>query len=176
MMRGNWWRRVLVPAAIRLDRLHEVIQAAMGWQNCHVHAFTAADASYGRPERELGHRDERQVRLSDLVGVTGSLAYEYDFGDGWEHQLYVEVALPAEADRRYPACVAGAGACPPEDCGGPWGYQDLKEVIADPARDEHEPMLGWLGLETAADFDATHFDVAAADQRLAMLGTDEPAW
>ncbi|MDQ3871539.1 MAG: plasmid pRiA4b ORF-3 family protein, partial [Chloroflexota bacterium] len=126
------WRRVLVRADIRLDRLHAVIQAAMGWQDCHMHVFANGSAEFGLPDTELGHRDERRTMLTELLTRPGDrLRYTYDFGDGWEHDILVEEVPTAEPDAPYPICLTGKGACPPEDCGGVWGYEHLREVLAD---------------------------------------------
>jgi hypothetical protein len=136
------WRRLLVPAAIRLDRLHNVIQAAMGWQSSHLHVFSDGQTEYGRPDPELPFRDERTATLGDLLPREGSWArYTYDFGDDWKHEIVVEKRLAAEPGMAYPVCVAGEGACPPEDCGGAWGYEHLREVLADPStgRKRHRP-------------------------------------
>ncbi len=165
------WRRLLVPAAIRLDRLHQVIQAAMGWQDCHMHAFSDGRVHYGRPDPELEFRDERKATLRDLIPRKGGRArYTYDFGDDWEHEIVVEERLAAEPAMAYPVCVAGEGACPPEDCGGVWGYEHLREVLADPTSQEHGDLLAWLGLDKAADFDPHRFDVGKANRALSLVG------
>jgi hypothetical protein len=165
------WRRLLVPAVIRLDRLHQVIQAAMGWEDYHLHAFTDGRVRYGPPDAELRLRDERTATLGDLIPRNGGRArYTYDFGDDWEHELVVEERLAAEPGRAYPVCVAGEGACPPEDCGGPWGYEHLREVLADPTSDEHEDMLAWLGLDKATDFDPHRFDLDEVNRALTLAG------
>jgi len=165
------WRRLLVPAAIRLDRFHAVIQAAMGWDNYHLHVFSDGRAEYGVPDPELGYRDERKATLRDLIPHEGGQArYTYDFGDDWEHEVVVEKLLAAEPGMGYPVCVTGAGACPPEDCGGAWGYAHLREILADPADEEHDDMLAWLGLEKAGDFDPHRFDVDKANRALTAVG------
>jgi hypothetical protein len=126
------WRRLLVPASMRLGRLHDVIQAAMGWEDYHLHAFTANDVDYGPPDPELGHRNERRVALGDVISERGDrMRYVYDFGDHWRHDVVVEKVLTAEAGARYPICLTGKGRCPPEDCGGVWGYAELRETLAD---------------------------------------------
>ncbi|MBB4907015.1 plasmid pRiA4b ORF-3 family protein [Actinophytocola algeriensis] len=163
------WRRVLVPAAIRLDRLHEVVQATMGWQNAHLHAFSDGQTHYGVPDPELGHRDEHATRLNDLVEPGGRLEYTYDFGDGWDHEILVEEATVAESGLRCPRCVAGEGACPPEDSGGVEGYERLVEILADPGHDEHRSMLDWLGLDSRDQFDPARFDPDDADRRLTVV-------
>jgi hypothetical protein len=164
------WRRLLVPAGVRLDRFHQVIQAVMGWEDYHLHVFSDGRDEYGRPDPELTFRDERKATLRDLIPHEGGRArYTYDFGDDWEHDVVVEKLLAAEPGMGYPVCVAGAGACPPEDCGGVWGYAHLREVLADPTSDEHEDMLAWLGLEKAGDFDPFGFDVDKANRELTAM-------
>src|SRR6266511_3908743 len=165
------WRRLLVPAAIRLDRLHQVIQATMGWDNYHLHVFSDGRVNYGIPDPELAFRDERKATLHDLIPREGGRArYTYDFGDDWEHEILVEKLLVAEPGLRYPLCVAGEGACPPEDCGGAWGYAHLREVLADPASEEHDDLLAWLGLDNGTDFDPHRFDVEQANRALSLVG------
>ena len=154
------WRRVLVPPTMRLDRLHDVIQAVMGWTDTHMHEFTAGGVDYGPRDPELDLVDERKARVGDLMGQERDrMRYTYDFGDYWQHDIVVEKVLPAEAGVRYPRCVAGKGRRPPEDCGGVWGYRDLRETLADPAHEEHAGMLEWLGLDTSEEFDPAAFDV-----------------
>lgn len=161
------WRRLLVPATIRLDQLHDVIQTAMGWEDCHMHAFADGSSEYGLADPELGHRDERKATLGRLLEREGErIRYTYDFGDSWEHDIVVEKTLAAEPGARYPVCLAGKGACPPEDCGGVWGYEHLREVLADPADEEHGEMLEWLGLQTAQEFDPAHFDLDEVNRAL----------
>jgi hypothetical protein len=163
------WRRVLVPATIRLDRLHEVIQAAMGWQNSHLHAFVDGQTYYGVPDPELRFQDERKTRLNDLVQPGSRLTYNYDFGDDWEHDIAVEEATVAEPGISYPLCVAGQGACPPEDAGGWPGYARLVQILADPGHEEHQDMIDWLGLDNGAQFDPARFDPDEANQRLTAM-------
>src|SRR6266498_1950059 len=164
------WRRLLVPAAIRLDRLHQVIQATMGWDNYHLHVFSDGRVNYGIPDPELAFRDERKATLHDLIPREGGRArYTYDFGDDWEHEILVEKLLVAEPGLRYPLCVAGEGACPPEDCGGAWGYAHLRQVLADPASEEHDDLLAWLGLGNGTDFDPPRFDVEQANRALSLV-------
>jgi hypothetical protein len=154
------WRRVLVPATTRLDRLHDVIQAAMGWTDTHLHAVEAGGVDYGPPDPELDHVDERRTAIGDVLSEPRDrMRYVYDFGDYWQHDVVVEKVLDAERGARYPICMAGKGRRPPEDCGGVWGYADLRETLADPAHEDHADMLEWLGLESAEDFDPTAFDV-----------------
>jgi hypothetical protein len=162
------WRRVLVPATMRLDRLHDVIQVAMGWGNYHLHAFEAGGVDYGPPDPELDHVDERRTATGDVLHEPGDrMRYVYDFGDHWQHDVILEEVLAAEPGTRYPVCLTGKGRCPPEDCGGVWGYADLRETLADPTHEEHADMVEWLGLESAAEFDSHAFD---ADDVNLVLG------
>lgn len=165
------WRRLLVPANIRLDRLHDVIQAAMGWEDYHLHAFTDGTDRYGRldddDDAELGHRDERAVPLSRILGPnTGPLRYEYDFGDSWEHDIVLEAVVAATAEDRYPSCVAGERAGPPEDCGGIGGYEELQRALADPHHPDHEHLREWVGLPDGVTWDAAGLDLAKANARI----------
>ncbi|WP_340686883.1 plasmid pRiA4b ORF-3 family protein [Amycolatopsis coloradensis] len=162
------WRRVVVPAAIPLDRLHIVIQAAMGWENYHLHYFLDGNTYYGEAEPELQYRDERKVRLDDLVKPGGRLLYNYDFGDNWDHEILIEEATAATSDGRYPRCVAGQAACPPEDVGGTGGYARLIQILGDPGHPEHRDVVDWLGLDDPDQFDPARFNLDEANQRLTL--------
>jgi hypothetical protein len=164
------WRRVLVPADIRLDRFHSVIQAVMGWHDYHMHVFSTEAAEYGVADSELGHKDERGATLAELLDeLGGQIVYTYDFGDNWEHQVALEKVLTAEPGVDYPVCTAGRSACPPEDCGGIWGYADLRDALADPAAEQHAEMLGWLELGSASEFDPAAFDIDEVNEAIAVL-------
>lgn len=143
------WRRVLVPAGYTLDRLHRVIQYAFGWRDLHLHSFEAAGLQYGEPDPvgELALRDELDTRLDDIGGKGDVFRYTYDFGDWWEHEITVEDVFGAEPDERYPVCLDGARACPPEDVGGPPGYRELLAALADPGHPRYDAMREWLGRE-----------------------------
>jgi len=158
------WRRLLVPGAITLRHLHVAIQAAMGWEECHLHVFDVGGRDYGDPDDGDDVADERGLTLDTLVksGVA-RFAYTYDFGDGWQHAIVVEGRQPPDEGRTYPACIAGKRRCPPEDCGGPWGYRDLLAILADPSQPDHAEQLEWIG----GAFDPEDFSVAAADAMLA---------
>jgi hypothetical protein len=161
------WRRVLIPADYSLDRVHAVIQAAMGWQNGHMHVFRMGDFSYGPPDPddELGFLDERKVCLGDLAAAADRVEYEYDFGDSWEHELAVEARVTAEDDGIYPACLAGEGACPPEDCGGSYGFADFKELLAGPPSTERDELLEWAG----GNYDPARFVLTSANTAVAAV-------
>jgi hypothetical protein len=150
------WRRVLVPGGYTLDRVHRVIQYAMGWQGYHLHSFDIDGVPYGEPDPdgELALRDELDTRL-DAVAAKGSrFLYTYDFGDWWEHEVVVEDVFAADPEEYYPMCEAGQRACPPEDVGGAFGYAQLLAALDDPAHVEHEQMKSWLG----RDFDPEAFE------------------
>lgn len=149
------WRRLQLRADTRLNHLHEILQAALGWENYHMHVFSFGHEEFGIPDPELGFSDERQVALGELIDLGARFRYTYDFGYDWEHEILVEDVLDADPDTHYPVLVAAKGACPPEDSGGPWGYASLKEILADPNHDEHQDMLEWLSLDDASEFDPT---------------------
>lgn len=160
------WRRLTVPADITLDRLHHVLQAAMGWTNSHLHRFEGG-TSDGETERyavALGFMpdedpDERGVPLARLLSEPGdSMLYEYDFGDSWEHLVTLE---SVEADGGI-VCLDGAGACPPEDSGGIWNYNEMRPAYTDPSHPEHAELTEWLG----GPFDPDRFDADEATRRL----------
>lgn len=164
------WRRVLVPAGITLRELHEVILSAMGWDGGHLHVFSTGWQEYGSPDPGLGHASDREVRLPQLLSAPGDrLLYTYDFGDDWEHGIVLEETRAAVRGESYPSCVAGKGACPPEDCGGVWGYANLKEVLADPSHEDHHDVLDWLGLDEDDEFDPREFSVEDVNARLSRL-------
>jgi hypothetical protein len=164
------WRRLLAPADLTLEQLHDVLQVAMGWDDCHMHDFRIGQKRFGRPdpnERLMGlpaTASEHTARLSGVLGKAGAKAvYTYDFGDTWEHEIVVEKILPSEEGQTYPLCVAGKRHGPPEDCGGPPGYYNLLQAIGDPEHAEHEEMLEWVG----DGFDPEAFSVDEVNRRLA---------
>ena len=146
------WRRLSVPAELTLAQLHDVLQAAMGWENSHMHEFLIGQRRYGTPDpddRLMGMEpvaNERSVRLSTVLGRTGAKArYTYDFGDGWEHSIVLEKRLASDPNLVYPTCTDGRRACPPEDCGGVGGFYALLDAISDPHHKQHEEMREWVG-------------------------------
>jgi hypothetical protein len=163
------WRRLLVPASIRLGALHSVLNETMGWTNSHLHSFKLDERSFGDPrldpDGELDFEDERKVKLDSLIDVGAFITYEYDFGDSWEHD--VRVLRRRESDDRlhYPLCVAGARACPPEDCGGAHGYELLLRSLGDEKHPEHDESLTWVG----GLFDPEGFDVNRTNHALHTL-------
>lgn len=159
------WRRILVPHHITLEELHYVIQIAMGWENCHLHQFDIGGDYYGEinPEFDMDEwEDEGPVKLGDVVtALKTKFIYEYDFGDSWEHLLVLEKVLDPEPGRHYPVCVAGARNCPPEDCGGIWGYEEKLRILNDPQHDDYEDIKEWMG-----DHDPEAFDLEETNEAL----------
>lgn len=166
------WRQLQLHADARLDQLHEILQAALGWENYHLHQFSFGEEEFGPRDAELGldFSDERQVTLGELTDIGARFRYTYDFGDNWQHEIVVEDLLDADPQTHYPILVAAKGACPPEDCGGVWGYANLKEVLANPDHDEHQEMLEWLGLDNASEFDPAALATDNIDYELALSG------
>ena len=140
------WRRLLVPGDISLARLHATILAAFGWHGGHMHAFETSFGDFGHADRELGHRADGSVTLEQVApDVKDKIRYTYDFGDDSVHDIVIEKVLDTDPDTTYPRCTGGKRAAPPDDCGGIWGYQELVDVLANPAHPEHEERLEWLG-------------------------------
>lgn len=161
------WRRVLVPGSITLPKLHTLIQRVMGWQDYHMHGFRVGQTNYGQPDGDLiGYvLSENRIKLAQVASAEKcKFKYEYDYGDDWIHTVLVEKILPADDGVRYPICLTGKRACPPEDCGGPWGYVEFLEAINNPEHPEHEDMSEWVG----EDFQPEAFDLDAVNA--ALLG------
>lgn len=165
------WRRVVVPSRIRLDWLHAVIQVAMGWTDDHLHRFVIGSREFsgdplGGYDPDRGGGNEAEHQLGELVRKEKTkFTYEYDFGDGWRHDITLGKVIPAETAPAGAICTAWKGACPPEDSGGLWGYYSKLEVLADPRHAEHEEIKEWMG----DDFDPEAFNMHAVNQRLARF-------
>jgi hypothetical protein len=162
------WRRVQVPDCT-LGELHQVLQAVMGWEYYHLHQFIIRGDYYGTlgPEERLWDEemhDEEGTSISQVVKGRRKVrfTYEYDFGDSWQHEIVLEKTLEPEGQFNYPRCIDGERACPPEDCGGVWGYAELLEAIRDPKHVSHEEMLEWIG----GRFDPEKFDLNAVNRDL----------
>jgi hypothetical protein len=160
------WRTIQVPETYSFWELHVALQDAMGWLDYHLHLFrmskpgTDEVAKIGIPDDDPFEGDEPilpgwEVSIAAYFPRAGVVArYDYDFGDGWEHEITLEAIVPRRKGEKYPLCLGGARACPPEDCGGVGGYEDLLAVIRDPSHEQHERMLEWLG----GRFDPEKFD------------------
>jgi hypothetical protein len=156
------WRRIQVPESYTFWDLHVAIQDAMGWEDYHLHEFEIASLQPGSRVNigipEGGYDGDilpgKTQKIADYFSLENQSAhYTYDFGDNWEHEIKLEKILPRE-DKKYPICIDGKRACPPEDCGGVWGYEEFLEIIKDPDHEEYEEMLDWVG----GEFDPEHFD------------------
>lgn len=164
------WRRVQVKDC-SLDKLHEHIQTAMGWTNSHLHQFMIDGVLHGDPdllcegwEDEVWPVDSRETKISTIVREDGKpfrFEYEYDFGDDWQHEILFEGCLRTKKGARYPLCLEGARACPPEDVGGTSGYEEYLEVMADPKHEQHKSFRRWRGR-----FDPEKFDPDKATKRM----------
>lgn len=163
------WRRIQITGDATLGDVHAIMQIVMGWQDEHMHAFTINKFEYGSPMQEFEGRDEDSYTLSEVVTGKGmKFRYEYDFGDGWSHQIVVEKIMPCESGQTYPVCLDGAGACPPEDCGGVPGFYDMLEVLKNPKSEEYEEISEWLG----DSFDPTLFEIEEVNRELRHLSKD----
>lgn len=160
-IRPTIWRRIQIKDCT-LGDLHEHIQTAMGWQNCHMHNFVIDGERYGTQmsdDFDFGTetKDESGIRLSEFLPKNGKrfpFQYIYDFGDDWRHEILFEGYPPKEKAKKYPLCLEGERACPPEDVGGPWGYAEYLDALADPDHERHEDFMEWSG-----KFDAEEFSV-----------------
>ena len=160
------WRRVLVPVNIALPELHKVLQAVLGWSDSHQHCFAIGNQRYGVPDDEFPEQkivgENGKLLNATLAGSIVEFCYEYDFGDSWEHLVVVESTVQAKPDFPHTLCIAGERACPPEDVGGPPGYEDFLGVIRNPQHDLHDRLTLWAG----GFFDPEGFDLNAVNTRL----------
>jgi hypothetical protein len=166
------WRRLLVPSDLFLSDFHYVIQTAMGWTNSHLHQFIKDRTFYAKKMAgddlwdEMDNVDYKGIRISDMLKKEkDKILYEYDFGDGWVHTVILEKILPADKNTDYPVCIAGKMSCPPEDCGGVWGFAEMMEIVKDRAHEEYESCLEWLG----EDFDPKRFDMDQVNKMLKRM-------
>jgi hypothetical protein len=164
------WRRIQIKDGT-LDKLHEHIQTAMGWTNSHLHQFEIDGERFGDPELlddgfdDFECIDSTVTKISEVVPEDGNrfrFRYEYDFGDGWEHEVLFEGGFRAEPNGRYPLCVEGARSCPPEDVGGVGGYEEFLEALADPKHEQHEDFVRWSG----GGFSPEEFDSKEATKHM----------
>lgn len=168
------WRKIQVHKTTNFIELHNIIQIAMGWKNYHLFEFNSDDYRIGVPSEdfddlETGTKeitDAIDIRLEDVVKKVGDkIEYEYDFGDGWIHEIIVEKYLEADKNNLYPICVDGKMSCPPEDCGGIHGYMNLLIIIADKTHPERKEMKEWLG----RNFNPKKFDTTSVNKKLKDL-------
>lgn len=159
-------------SAASLAILHAVLQRIFAWTDSHLHGFEAGRRRFGPPQlddgwgEEEGVQDERRVTLGRVAPRKGAkLLYRYDFGDDWQHDIVVEEILPADPTSQSPRCLDGLRAAPPDDCGGPFGYAELLDALAEPTREDHAERLERLGDR----FDPEAFDLAATNRALARI-------
>jgi hypothetical protein len=166
------WRKILIKSDMFLSDFHMAIQFAMGWTNSHMHSFEYNGKSYS--ERVIGDDfwdefdcvDYKNFKVSKfLKNEKDKIKYEYDFGDGWEHNIVLEKILPIENDKRYPICIGGKNSCPPEDCGGIYYYIHMLEVLKNPKHKEYKEIKDWLEEE----FDPEEFDLQEVNSGLASF-------
>jgi hypothetical protein len=153
------WRRIEVPASITLIQLADALLVTMGWLGYHLYEYKFGADAYGDPDPDydrINLKDMRRVRLERVLpAVGGSFEFRYDFGDGWRHDVTVEAVEPPQRRTSYPRVLDGERACPPEDVGGPPGYENFLLVIADQAHESHSGALDWVG----GEFDPDWFDI-----------------
>lgn len=160
------WRRITVPANFTFAQFHHVIQVAFGWMNCHLYSFSEKRFNSAMDiqvpfdtDDELGQEvvSPEKIRLKNIFPEHKSYLYIYDFGDDWKHRIKLEKVTDENAKNA--EIIAGKGKCPPEDCGGPWGYERLKMSVNNPGDDEYEEFREWLSLEEGELYDAKEFDI-----------------
>jgi hypothetical protein len=158
------WRRLLVPGTVRMAKLANILLAAMGWSNSHLHAFTVGEARYGMhaddyPDEEI---DEKRVTVLQALRDEQPFLFEYDFGDSWDHEVVVEEVTRSLVGLKHAVCLGGANACPPDDVGGVGGYADFLAAIGDPTHEKHASAIEWIG----GPFDPTAFDLGEVNAAL----------
>ena len=169
------WRRVLVSPSMTLDVLHRLLQTVMGWEDCHLHMFVKGRRRFSVPSpwdddfrmpgtpRDL---DEREYGIGQVLTHENDwMTYKYDFGGSWHHRVTLQKILPYDPAVRLPACIGGKRRCPPEDCGGVWGYYENLEIMKDPEHPEHEHIKEWMG----GRFDPDVFSARAVDMVLGQM-------
>lgn len=166
------WRRIRVSESMLLADLHTVIQIAMGWENDHLHEFEIKGIRYSEvdDDPESAVRDSGSSTLRDLKlrRKSQKFSYHYDFGDNWRHEVVVESVDPVDPSESLPVCLAGKRACPPEDCGGIYGYYRLLEVLSNPTHPEHDEVAEWV----EESFDPSAFDIDAVNRALRRVVAD----
>jgi hypothetical protein len=158
------WRRILVPENYTFWDLHVAVQDSMGWVDYHLHEFNIQNPFTGKEDRigmpDDDYPDAEMISENECIIKTyftkeNTIAvYVYDFGDDWEHEIIFEKVIQRESELKYPICIAGKRACPPEDCGGPFGYMGLLKALKNQDHENHDSMVEWIG----DDFDSESFD------------------
>ncbi len=177
------WRRLLVPEDFTFYQLHLILQAAFGWENAHAYEFSPNDrlGNLIIADKELYDTDffeddeiidSKEIKLADIFKVEGQkFVYTYDLGDNWEHLITLEKITKEKL--LFTDCLAGKANCPPEDCGGPWGYEELKDALANPKHPEHKGFREWLGLKKNEDWDFNYFNLKEAQEAVRHVDFDQ---
>jgi preprotein translocase subunit Sss1 len=167
------WRRILVPSDLLLSDFHLIIQTAMGWEDSHLHQFIKNETFYTVRMKDddfwddMNNVDYKKMKISDLlIKEKDKIDYEYDFGDGWMHDITLEKILAPDDKIKYPVCLAGKMNCPPEDCGGVWGYSAILKILKKPDHEEYENYIEWLGEK----FDPEYFNIDKVNKLLRKKG------
>ena len=166
------WRKIIVDENITFHQLHEVIQEVFGWGDYHLYQFSpngyGSNPVIGIPSKDDWEQPEMNSMKTRLNKVftqeKQSFNYIYDFGDDWVHKIVLEKVVPEPI--KSPVCLDGKGNCPPEDCGGPWGYENMKAILSDPSHEEYKEMKEWLGLDEDEEYDANEFDLKEINESI----------
>ena len=168
-MKPPIWRRLHVPSTTSLAELHDIIQAAMGWYDCHLHQFEVNGVHYADTEHMLEDTTDEARRTLAQMQAGDRIAYWYDFGDDWWHDIVVESVDRADPALTYPRCVTGRRAGPPEDSGGPWGFAELMRALSDDRHPEHEMYSRWMEQIGEIGYDPAHCDLDEINKALSQL-------
>ena len=173
-VRPEIWRRILVRSDVSLARFHKVLQALMGWYDYHLYQFKIGEKIHAPPSEEdddHGRRDSVRIELSTVLGRgVDNFLYEYDFGDGWEVEIQLEETLPPSKQMWDAVCVDGARHGPQEDCGGPFGYQDMVAALRKGSGQRYEEITEWIG----KDFNPEKFDTS--EMNLVLAASSETGY
>lgn len=176
------WRRIVIPANFTFNDLHLAIQESFGWENYHLYQFEKAPYDRGWKVKIPDEMDNGDFFMSEVINSEQTVVssfiqsmnlkkfvYVYDFGDDWIHDITLEKTDEDETIL-HPVCLAGKGACPPEDCGGPWGYENMKQLLAEAPDDEESlSYKEWMGLDDDEEYDPSYFDINEVNARLGNL-------
>ncbi|GJD59633.1 plasmid pRiA4b ORF-3 family protein [Methylobacterium dankookense] len=163
------WRTVEVPLTMSLHALHEVIQAAMPFEDYHLYDFRVGEIRYAMPDPDYPDpktRRTKPLKLGDVLkgGIT-QFAYTYDFGDNWQHTITVEAVFEADPLAEYPRFLEGERRAPPEDVGGTFGFDEFLTILSKPRHPEHKSVLRWCG----GSFDPEAMDQETIEVKMAKL-------
>jgi hypothetical protein len=174
------WRRFIVDKSSTFEDLHNVIQIVMGWQNCHLYEFhfkrnyiiteIDEDFNFSSPYSDFKRLEASEVLLEEFIFDTKTkFEYVYDMGDDWVHEIKVEKFLEETKNLEVPKCLDGEYNCPPEDCGGIWGFYELLEILNDKNHPEHKNMVEWIEWAGYKNYDPEYFDIKKVNKELASL-------